>query len=922
MPWVLQADEQTLYLYANTPDSSSAVPTPRVVVIGRRDDCDITFKGASISRRHAEITVHPLQRSDLMDLSARPKVAIKDLGAKHRTQVNGVSLDPHVDRQLTAGDAIILGKEGCSLTLLFQPVVAATSTLSEPDRKQLETLLMAMGGHMQSNWNSTCTTLVMPGVKVTTKVIQALCACKHIVTTKWFEKALALAPAESLPDPTNFLPRLVDPNVKSDQASFEPNSERATVYKGRRFLFLNKSQFVRFGTLVQAAGGTPELYLKPKSAPSPKTHMELTSTVVKPSKSFKPEDHGDADWNEKVLRDLQSIDLRAIQDSQLSRGVLYVSAKKVDPAASQSQSLGPRAMGKVRRGPKPKEQDERVCVQPRRRSPSRSPSKSPSRSPCGSRSGSRSRSRSRSRSPMPPWIKSPRKNKGNDKGAAEDEVGARRGKRSRLPASPPPPATHDQTPKAVASAARSSRGQERHDDHDDGGNAIPCTRRQRGKRKQASTSPTPPLSAAYLKDTVDASVVEPEAAGGEAGGAASVDATGQPGSRHEAPDLAQVLVPETPLSTATPDEGDHDERGTRGRRRRRGDDDGGKVQVQARGRARSPAAVADRATADRAATAEPKRKRLRQTRTPHCSSDVSDHESDEDQGQAYGKTCRGREQQRAPPAPLTTRKSSLDLGGFRPDAFDAFFNDNPSPPPPSSKRKRKSRPASPERPVDAGEATDTRRLSSKRHQDASEGPRERDRRSHRGTTDTGNGRNESPSQGDPLVARQEGNVTVEIVDLVRRPYDKELAERQRASLSQDVPSSIHGTASSQGSSGRVNFKKFRKAYVAGRGRKTSSIRLEIDRGSQGRENEPWFAEAEAEKQRQEREYEAGEDLFNTSTDGIKKKRGRKVATKTATAKNATLRGFFSATTPTAAAASAPAAASASPRRKTARPKRR
>ena len=76
------------------PDAGRVYPLPQLAVIGRLPECEITIKGASVSRRHARI-----QREG-------DRWTITDLGSTNGIRVNGVATPVS---ELTPGDRVEIG---------------------------------------------------------------------------------------------------------------------------------------------------------------------------------------------------------------------------------------------------------------------------------------------------------------------------------------------------------------------------------------------------------------------------------------------------------------------------------------------------------------------------------------------------------------------------------------------------------------------------------------------------------------------------------------------------------------------------------------------------------------------------------------------------------------------------------------------
>ena len=75
------------------------------------------------------------------------------------------------------------------------------------------------------------------------QVVCALACCKPVVTVAWLEEAVQhYRDNRMLPCTAQYLPPIVDEEVKKSEVSFAPNSTRTSLFLDRVFYFFNKDQ--------------------------------------------------------------------------------------------------------------------------------------------------------------------------------------------------------------------------------------------------------------------------------------------------------------------------------------------------------------------------------------------------------------------------------------------------------------------------------------------------------------------------------------------------------------------------------------------------------------------------------------------------------------------------------------------------------
>ena len=93
--------------------------------------------------------------------------------------------------------------------------------------------------------DETCTHLVMPSIKVTAKVVLALCRMQPLVTPAYLEALLALPLGSPLPPASAFLPPVTDKKVRAGM-SFSDDPRRRALLQGITVLCFSHAQVTNF----------------------------------------------------------------------------------------------------------------------------------------------------------------------------------------------------------------------------------------------------------------------------------------------------------------------------------------------------------------------------------------------------------------------------------------------------------------------------------------------------------------------------------------------------------------------------------------------------------------------------------------------------------------------------------------------------
>ena len=207
----------------------------------------------------------------MLNLTGTPAVSLHDRGSSYGCYVGEQALQSsaqssQVDR-IPKGETITLAKKvrvrfGLHSTifkLIWQdPFTACTSTLSVGDKRKVVSTLndLIKGSKVVADWSDTIDFLVMGEVILTIKVANALAKGVPIVTPSFFEDFIqSVKTKQVLPNPKNYIPKLKENALNSNEVSLAVNTKRSTLFKGKLLAFSTQQQMVKFNTAIEYAGG-------------------------------------------------------------------------------------------------------------------------------------------------------------------------------------------------------------------------------------------------------------------------------------------------------------------------------------------------------------------------------------------------------------------------------------------------------------------------------------------------------------------------------------------------------------------------------------------------------------------------------------------------------------------------------------------
>ena len=207
----------------------------------------------------------------MLHLTGTSAVSLHDRGSSYGCYVGEQALQSsaqssQVDR-IPKGETITLAKKvrvrfGLHSTifkLIWQdPFTACTSTLSVGDKKKAVSTLkdLIKGSKVVADWSDTIDFLVMGEVILTIKVANALAKGVPIVTPSFFEDFIqSVKTKQVLPNPKNYIPKLKENALNSNEVSLAVNTKRSTLFKGKLLAFSTQQQMVKFNTAIEYSGG-------------------------------------------------------------------------------------------------------------------------------------------------------------------------------------------------------------------------------------------------------------------------------------------------------------------------------------------------------------------------------------------------------------------------------------------------------------------------------------------------------------------------------------------------------------------------------------------------------------------------------------------------------------------------------------------
>eukprot|EP01121_Diplochlamys_sp_Union-15-3_P008385 TRINITY_DN2223_c0_g4_i1.p1 TRINITY_DN2223_c0_g4~~TRINITY_DN2223_c0_g4_i1.p1 ORF type:complete len:334 (-),score=64.28 TRINITY_DN2223_c0_g4_i1:104-1105(-) len=223
---------------------------PRVYTLGRKGT-DIVVQGdKAVSRTHAQFTLSFVDDESILVIIDKSKTG---------TSVNKEKLTSN--RRLNSGDVIELGAQSTQITVTLEKLAFACSGMRKAERHTVKTEYLSKIGARLVDDISDATYLLMYKIDVTAKVMLALVHGIPIVTPDYIR---ALEKRETnltfLPDPTSYLPPIVDEELSSSMFDHTRSSVRRKLFDKKTFVFFSSDQHKQASEIIELAGGDSILY--------------------------------------------------------------------------------------------------------------------------------------------------------------------------------------------------------------------------------------------------------------------------------------------------------------------------------------------------------------------------------------------------------------------------------------------------------------------------------------------------------------------------------------------------------------------------------------------------------------------------------------------------------------------------------------
>ncbi|KAI9598922.1 hypothetical protein BDF19DRAFT_429545 [Syncephalis fuscata] len=241
----------------NTTGLECWIDNNKPVIVGRKDCGLMITNDVSVSRIHTSLWTD--KKKDRSNKKGVATVAyIRDEKSSCGTFVNKKRIEGP-QTELKDGDKVGIGSI-TQFRVQYCPIVICYSMVASSTQTKLTQLARLMDVQTTNEWDATCTHLLMDKLCVTEKVTLALIHGVPIVTSGWLRAlvsdrdALIKQGRLAIPDPTLFLPRIVDPNVSSD-ISFDANPRRQRLFVDRVCVTFSDEQYERVDRIISASGG-------------------------------------------------------------------------------------------------------------------------------------------------------------------------------------------------------------------------------------------------------------------------------------------------------------------------------------------------------------------------------------------------------------------------------------------------------------------------------------------------------------------------------------------------------------------------------------------------------------------------------------------------------------------------------------------
>ncbi|XP_065184978.1 nibrin-like [Sycon ciliatum] len=277
--------------------------------IGRRDASILLQGDQSISRLHATVNV-------VAQVGDKPAHILLVDHSKFGTFVDDVRIPRKTPTHVADGSLIKFGMVK-NLFRVQQSMIVTTSNMTGEAKAAVTKAVAGLGGRSVPRWSPMCDFLIMSGVTVTIKVVEALAACKPIVVPEYFQTFDSCAEnCQRCPNPTDYLPSVSDESLKDlDKVAFAVKYSRRTLFKDKTFFFLTERQYAELKQAVHLAGGKAIL-MKSKPADGNLSVLVADNACVLLPRTKEA-------WGLEVSNFLEQHGLRGVESSELGFALVY-----------------------------------------------------------------------------------------------------------------------------------------------------------------------------------------------------------------------------------------------------------------------------------------------------------------------------------------------------------------------------------------------------------------------------------------------------------------------------------------------------------------------------------------------------------------------------------------------------------------------
>ncbi|KAF9424024.1 hypothetical protein HW555_000733 [Spodoptera exigua] len=185
-----------------------------------------------------------------------------------------------------------------------------------------------MNGILKGDWDDTCNYLTMPAITLTIKVVLALVQGSDIVTVDFWNKCLEnITNFMVLPDPKEYLPKIVESTLNKEVVSFLPDSRRRTLFKGKKFVFFSKRQHEMYKTVLFKSGATPMLLSECRMTTS-MLCAENMIVIQYIASGASQETQSQKKTINDIVAQLKNKGKRVVADAEIGLAILYCSLDK------------------------------------------------------------------------------------------------------------------------------------------------------------------------------------------------------------------------------------------------------------------------------------------------------------------------------------------------------------------------------------------------------------------------------------------------------------------------------------------------------------------------------------------------------------------------------------------------------------------